>query len=388
MLRSIRLTAPGRSARATASWLLWYLMLAACAPTPRSALLDKVSEMRSAPASKEAEMLAPQVHAHALELEKRAQQALAAGDTPAAEIFAGGALAAHEHAWVLARLARAERRRLAAEAALDEQRRALGELQLQEQRLRAEAGDLELRARVVKNALPLAAHEAASPERAEARRKAAAALSTQGRLLCVAARMLGETEAVQEPLARLDTLDRDLEAGKGARALETATELRSQCLRVISNARRRQSRATEPTRNLAGSPAPSPVPADLVLAELSAAGQAPARDERGVAVVLRDVFAADGSLNPAGRAQLQRLSETAKAHPDFPLLLVGHTGGGAARPAMERQLATLTSELGALGVQRVAAHDAGGRQPLLPPQLPRARERNQRIELVFVAPSL
>jgi hypothetical protein len=37
-------------------------------------------------------------------------------------------------------------------------------------------------------------------------------------------------------------------------------------------------------------------------------------------------------------------------------------------------------------VERVASHDAGARQPLLPAQLPRARERNQRIELVFVAP--
>ncbi|MEY4548577.1 MAG: hypothetical protein RL685_4772 [Pseudomonadota bacterium] len=364
------------------------LALAACAHTPRSALLDKVSEMRGAPASKEAETWAPQVHAHAIELEKRAQQAQAAGDVPAADILAGGALAAHEHAWVLARLARAERRQLAAQAELDEQRRALSELQTQEQRLRAEAADLELRARVVKNALPLAAHEAASPERAEARRKAAAALATQGRLLCVAARMLGEADAIKEPLARLDELDRELEAGKGTRALETATELRSQCLRVISGVRRRQSRASEPARNVAGTPVVGSVPADLVLAELSAAGQGPARDERGVAVVLRDVFGSDGSLSAAGRAQLQRLGETAKAHPDFPLLLVGHTSGSAARPAMDRQLATLTSELQGLGIERVAAHDAGARQPLLPPQLPRARERNQRIELVFVAPGL
>lgn len=376
-----------RCSRLLACWTSC-LLLAACAGTPRSALLDKVGEMRSAPAAQEAAKWAPQVHAHALELEKRAQEALAEDDVPAAEIFAGGALAAHEHAWVLTRLARAERRRLAAEAELEEQRRALAELQAQEQRLRAEAGELELRARVVKSALPLAAHEAASPARMEARRKAAAALATQGRLLCVAARMLGESESVQQPLARLDALDRELEAGKGARVLETATELRSLCLGVLSDARRSQSRSSEPTRNVAGAPAASATPADRVLAELSAAGQAPARDERGVAVVLRDVFGADGRLNAAARTQLQRLSETAKAHPDFPVLLVGHSGGGAPRLPMDRQLATLTSELAALGIERVIAQDAGVRQPLLPPQLPRARERNQRIELVFVAPSL
>jgi outer membrane protein OmpA-like peptidoglycan-associated protein len=360
--------------------------LVACAHTPRPALLDRVAEVRAAPASKEAEAWAPQAHAHALELEQRSRAAAAAGDAPQAELLADGALAAFEHAWVLARLARAERRRLAAEGELAEQQRALAELQAQEQRLSAEATDLELRARVVKNALPLASQGATTPERAEARRKAAAALSTQGRLLCVAARLLGEAEAVKEPLARLDELDRELDGGKPPKALEQATDLRGQCLRVISSVRRRQSRAAPPPAAPAAQ-APS-VPADLVLAELSAAGQAPARDERGVSVVLRDVFAPDGSLNDAGRTQLARLAETAKAHPDFPLLLVGHTGSAGARPAMDRQLAALGSQLSALGVERFSAHDAGSRQPLLPPQLPRARERNQRIELIFVAPGL
>lgn len=372
------------TARAVA---LLALGLAACSQPPRPVTLDKVAEVRSSPAAREAQAWAPQAHAHALELEQQSQQALTAGDTPRAEILANSALAAHEHSWVLARLARAERRRLAADAELGEQQRALVELQAQEQRLSTEAADLELRARVVKNALPLAAHEAASPERNEARRKAAAALSTQGRLLCVAARLLGEAEAVKEPLARLDALDHELESGKAPKALETATELRGQCLRVISEARRQHSRVGSAGAAPVASEARS-VPADLVLAELSAAGQAPARDERGVSVVLRDLFATDGNLNESGRAQLQRLGETAKAHPDFPLLLVGHTAGLEAQPAMDRQLAAVSGALGALGVEHVSLHDAGPRQPLLPPQLPRAKERNQRIELVFVAPGL
>jgi len=372
---------------------------AACTPTPRPASLDKVAEVRTSPATREAEAWAPQAHAHALELERRSQQALAAGDAAGAALLADGALAAHEHAWVLARLARAERRRLSAEAELTEQQRALAELQAQEQRLSAEAADLELRARVLKNALPLAAHDAAGPERSEARRKAAAALSTQGRLLCVAARLLGEADAVKEPLARLDELDRELDsaaagargagAGKAPKALETATELRGQCLRVISEARRRHSRSNPPRPDAATAGALLPaVPADQVLAELSAAGQSPARDERGVSVVLRDLFAANGSLTEAGRTQLQQLGATAKAHPEFPLLLVGHTASPDAQPAMDRQLASLGSELASLGLERFSTHDAGPRQPLLPPQLPRARERNQRIELVFVAPGL
>jgi outer membrane protein OmpA-like peptidoglycan-associated protein len=377
---------------------LLVLGCAACTQTPRPASLDKVAEVHTAPATRDAEAWAPQAHAHALDLEQRSQRALSAGDAAGAALWADGALAAHEHAWVLARLARAERRRLSAEAELSGQQRALAELQTQEQRLSAEAGDLELRARVVKNALPLATQEAAGPERSEARRKAAAALATQGRLLCVAARLLGEADAVKDPLARLDELDRELDsvasargaaANKAPKALETATELRGECLRVISEARRRNSRNTTPTPNGASATAPQPVvPADLVLAELSAAGQSPARDERGVSVVLRDLFASDGSVSESGRIQLQQLGTTAKAHPEFPLLLVGHTASLDAQPAMDRQLAALSSALAALGLERVSAHDAGPRQPLLPPQLPRARERNQRIELVFVAPGL
>jgi hypothetical protein len=322
------------------------VVLAACTPTPRPVLLDKVAEVREAPASREAQTWAPQAHAHALELEHRAQAALAAGDTASAQLLADAALAAHEHAWVLARLARAERRRLAAEAELADQQRALAELQSQEQRLSAEAADLELRARVVKNAQPLAAPGTTTPERAEARRKAAGALSTQGRLLCVAARLLGEAEAVKDPLARLDELDRELESGKAPRALEQATELRGHCLRLISSVRRRQVRTLPAAPQAPAAPALAAqaapvVPADLVLAELSAAGQAPARDERGVSVVLRDVFAPDGSLKEPARAQLQRLVETAKSHPDFPLLLVGHSSTAEARPAMGQQLAAL-----------------------------------------------
>jgi hypothetical protein len=392
--------APLTCSRACSALLLFALSLfplglTACAPAARPALLAKVAEVRTSPAAQEAETWAPQAHAHALELEQRSERAATAGDTAAAQILAEHALAAHEHAWVLTRLARAERRRLAAEAELSEQQRALGELLAQDQQLSADAAALEVRARVVRSSLPLAAHDAATPERQEARRRAAAALSTQGRLLCVAASMLGEANAVKAPLARLDELDRELDAGKAQRALELASELRGECLRVISNARRQHSAVSAPSPAVAAatkspvaatSSASAAIPADLLLSELSATGQLPSRDERGVSVVLRGIFAADGNLNDSGRGQLARLVEVAKAHPDFPVLLVGHTAVPEARAAMARQLNALESELQTLGVERVAFHDAGARQPLLPAQLPRARERNQRIELVFVAP--
>jgi outer membrane protein OmpA-like peptidoglycan-associated protein len=129
-------------------------------------------------------------------------------------------------------------------------------------------------------------------------------------------------------------------------------------------------------------------PADSLLAELSAAGAEPSRDDRGVSVALRNAFASDGSLTDAARAVLGRLSQVATTHPDFPVLLVGHAGSPVAPADSERRLATVSAELARLGVSRVEARDAGQRLPLLPDGIPSARERNDRIELVFVAPVL
>jgi hypothetical protein len=131
-----------------------------------------------------------------------------------------------------------------------------------------------------------------------------------------------------------------------------------------------------------------PVPADALLEELSVAGAAPSRDERGVSVVLRDLFDAGGQLTPAGRSQLQPLVRVAQAHLDFPLLVVAHAGSPAPEHDTERKLTQLRSELGSAGLSRIETLDAGQRQPLLPPQAVSARTRNERIELVFVAPGL
>jgi hypothetical protein len=378
--------------------------------------MAQVAQVRTSPASVEAQTWAPQAHAHALELERRAEKALTQGDATAAELSAEHAIAAHEHAFALTRVARAERRRLDADAELLEQRRLLAELHTQHQRLTAEAAGLELQAQVVKGALPLPPHEVAAPERQQARRRAASALLTQSRLLCVAARLLGDVDGVRVPMTRLDQLELDLAKGSEPRLLETATELRSECLRLISDLRRQhtssaagdvvvkaslpQSEPSPPASD--GSPSPGPataprsgsaahapsIPADSLLEELSVAGVAPSRDERGVSVVLRDLFDAGGQLTTAGRTQLQPLVQVAKAHPDFPLLVVAHTGSPQAGHEAERKLAALRSELGSAGLRRVETHDAGQRQPLLPPQAVSARARNERIELVFVAPGL
>jgi outer membrane protein OmpA-like peptidoglycan-associated protein len=404
-------------------WLPVWLALAGmgCAAPARPPAMARVAQVRASPAAAEAETWAPQAHAHALALEERAEQAFQSGDAEGADLLAEQAIAVHEHAWVLTRLARAERRRLDAEAELDEQRRALGELRAQHQRLAAEAASLELRSQVLESALPLPPHEAAAPERQQARRRAAETLSAQARLLCVGARLLGERERVVAPIRRLDELDEKLAAATGSRLLETATELRAECLAVISAVRRHNSAPTAhpsgPGRTGAAAPAPasptnaagtvgaassstvadratapvavahpSPIPADMLLDELSAAGAEPSRDERGVAVSLRELFGTDGSLTETARAEIARYAEVAGRHPDFPVLLVGHSGSAGGKGDVERQLAAVSTALAGSGVSKIEVWSVGDREPLLPARSPTARARNQRIELVFVAP--
>ena len=367
-------------------WLGVALWCSACAAPQRPPEMARVAEVRGSPAAVEAEKWAPQAHAHALELEERAERALKDGDDAGAALLAEQAIAAHEHAFVLARLARAERRRLDAQRELAERRQAFDELRAQHQRLEAEAAGLELQAQAARAALPLPAHELGSAERQESRRRAAGALATQARLLCVGARLLGETQAVAAPLARLDELDQKLGSGAGPKEIETATELRTECSRVISNVR--QKNVAPAARGSAAPPAPgasAPLAADVLLDELSDAGVAPSRDDRGVAVSLRDVFAGDGALTPAAREALERLGRVAGAHPDFPVLLVGHSGVPRA-PELDTRLALVRSELARSGASKIDVLAVGDRIPLLPPGSPSARERNQRVELVFVAP--
>lgn len=366
------------------------LELVGCASQPQSPVLLQAREVQNAPASLEAEVWAPQAREHALQLEERAEGELARGNVVAAESLAEHAMAAHERAWVLTRLARAERRRANAEAELSEFGRTLDELRAQQQRLSAEAVGVELRSQAVRGALPTRVADVPEPERREARRHAAEALALQGRLLCVGARLLGEKQAATDAFARLDALDKLIAGGGGAAALEEAVQLRASCLDLISARRRerQQSGAETPTGKApsAGRGAEAVLP-DMLLTELSALGVSPSRDDRGVGVTLRDMLNDEGALREQRRSEVARFAAISKSHPEFPVLLVGHAGGGERAGATTQLLSRLASELQSFGVPAVEVVDAGQRQPLLPPDLPRARERNARVELIFVAPT-
>lgn len=355
--------------------------LAACGAPARPPQLARAAQVAASPASAEAETWAPQAHARAQQLEQRAEEALAGGDADAAALLAEQAIAAHEHAWALTRLARAERRRLGAEAELAQERRALEALRQEQQQLAAEAAGLELRARAAGGTLPvtLPAGNGGAPR--VARREAVAALGTQARLLCVAARLLGEVQRVDAVVQRLDALERSLSSGAPGATLESAAALRRECLQIISDVRHRN---VAPAAN--ARPAPNsgraPLPADVVLDELSAIGATPSRDERGVAVALRGLFGADGSITSGARQELASIGKVVDAHRDFPLLLVGHGPGRD----LDQKLAAVKSELSRGGAITVETQVAGESLPLLPPASAGARERNARFELVFIAP--
>jgi outer membrane protein OmpA-like peptidoglycan-associated protein len=123
-----------------------------------------------------------------------------------------------------------------------------------------------------------------------------------------------------------------------------------------------------------------------VLDELSAAGAAPSRDDRGVVVSLRNVLGGDGNLTDGARLELRRIGQIAGAHPDFPVMLVAHGAPTRVTADTQRELAAVSSALAEAGVSRLEAQSVGDRAPLLPSSSPSARERNQRIELIFVAP--
>jgi hypothetical protein len=358
------------------TWLSGTLLCVACAAaSPRPRVLSEVDTTRTSAAVLEAEQRAPQAYAKAEELRRRAE-ASHPKDSAGAQILAEQALAAYERAVIQARQVLAEARRAESDVRVQRAEAELAALQTQEQQVRAETEDLELRARVLNDALPLPQSGPASKEREQARLEAARALGLQARLLCASARLLDPSRPALAELATALDAFAERPGKKGSPApIDEATRLRSRCLSELTEARRQKTLA-EPARGTG----------DTLLTELSNASYVPSRDDRGVVVTLRGVFAQGATVTSAAGSTLQALGRVASAHPDFPFLVVLHNGRAGAGSQKER-LEAIVGGLKQAGVQHISGELAGNAAPLVDPSRPSADERNERVEVVFVGPS-
>lgn len=354
------------------------LVLSGCASMPRPQVVTEADRVAETPAAEEARQLAPQAHAHALALKDQADAAYRAGDLAGAQILGEHSIAAMNRAFVLSRLVKAQKRLDEANTKLAKNQQKLAGLDEQAQRISAEADNLELRVKVLRDAQPLATPAAASPERERARAGAARALLSQARLLCLSTRLLEpKRDSVNRELSAIDGLEASV-ARDATVDLNAATKVRSACLKELTLVRRPQLLA-----------APAEGLTDTLLEALTKTEKFYAfRDDRGVVVVLRDVLTAQGAPSSAGAEQLEALARVAKAHPKFPLLVVTHAAAsGAAGGAGPRDLDAIVGFLKDKGAPSVQGHAAGDAQPVAPPKRPGARERNTRVEVVFVSPS-
>lgn len=351
------------------------MLLGACASRTRPAVMAEAERVQQSTPSQEAAELAPASFAEAEKLRRDADQAFAAGDSTSAAILAEQAIAAYGKAFVHARSARSSRALDEAKAELSQTEAELAKLREEQARASAEVADLEMRAKVVQDALPIADSSPTNDaERQRARAEAARAIVAEARLLCVSARLLGaEAAGLADAEKALAEVDKLLEGGRAA-PIDEATRARTQCLSTLSASRR----ASSASRN--------DDEADKLLSELSREGSfAPQRDDRGVVVVLHEAFSGDGLSKPAS-AQLDALSKVASAHPSLPLLVVVHDQGTANDKRALSRAEAARKILGREKGEKIELLTAGTSRPIVNPKDRKLSARNERLELVFVDP--
>jgi hypothetical protein len=360
-----------------------------CASAPiHVAALDEVERVRATPAVTEASKRAAEVFARAEREREFARAAHASGDDVAATLHADRAIAAYGHTLSVARLAEAIAELADAQKSLDDATAEEQSLAVSRAKLELEAEELERRAQIARERLLPARSGDASNDRAAARLSAARALALEARLLCGAAHLVAAgTAGLPEAEDRVAKLAASLanpparvakpQDTSTAAVIDDAGEARTDCLRVLTKARR-----------AAGEDGAH---ADALLSELSASGGwDPTRDERGIVVTLRGVFQG-AKLTDDGAAKLVSLGRVASAHPGFAVQVVMHDARSLSpnddddtRRASAAVKALL--EGGALAA-RVKAELAGTGAPVVDPSDGRVRERNERLDVVFVAGS-
>lgn len=352
-------------------------LLVGCASAPRPVSLTRAADADRAPAVVQAKSQAPQAHARAQDLLRRAEAAYSDGKQADAELLGEHALAAYRRAVIEARLAAAEGRKADAEAKLAEAERALANLDEQNRRALSETENLELKLKVVREILPVPSSDGvASADRERARLDAARAFALEARLLCASARLLEpERSSLAAHFGKLDEIDRAIASKALPAPLDGARAERTSCLKELTLARRPVTQR-----------APATPQADALLSELSGSGLSPTRDDRGVVVTLRDVFKGE-DIATSAKERLQSLGRVAKTHPTFPVLVVVHSGRGGTAERDEKRAKSVSVLLTEQGAGRVESHGAGGAQPVLSGDLAASASRNERVEVVFVSPS-
>ncbi|WP_437591292.1 hypothetical protein [Sorangium sp. So ce1000] len=410
------------SARRLAGVAVAALLLGACAPIPRPAVLDELDHVRAGAAAAESKRYAPGAFARAEKLRGEALAAFQGEDRSGAQILGEQAIAAHAYAQALARVARAEAAETEAKAQRSAGEASLAGLEAEQSRVAAEVDALDMRTKVARDAQPVVPSGKADADREKARLTAARSLALQARLLCGAARLLiapappdsaqpaGPSPAGAQPAgpspagaqpgsaelaaqlegatAAIKKLDAELaEAGGSARSIQApidqASRARAGCLAALTGARRA---ATPVTR--------APGAGDALLTELSAAGTwSPVRDDRGIVVTLRGLFAGN-ALTKTGEARLRDLALVAAAHPSFPVAVVVHTDrdiSAKEEPAWTARADAVVRALGPAqgagnpGSPSIAPFLAGSAAPVVDPR-GSERARNARVEIVFVTP--
>jgi hypothetical protein len=363
--------------RRTLTALLCAGALSGCAATPKPRVLSDLDRMRASSTVNASRSLAPQAFARAEGLRAEAARLHDREDPAGAQIVGEQALAAYQRAVVLAGLARSSARTTSAEEELARVEGELGRIVAAQQSLEADTRAVELRLKVARETLPQpVSGPPQSPERELARRDAARALGAQARLLCSAARLLEpKRPSLDAAFQKLGEFETALPTAPMA-PIDDARALRTSCLRELSATRRARTQQN-----------PASAAADRLLSQLSDASLVPSRDDRGVVITVHKPFERDDNLTADALKKLAELASVAKTHPDFPLLLVVHSAGklpdARALTRVERATAALKNQ----GVQKLDATSVGTALPGLDPRQPGAAGRNERLEIVFVAPA-
>ncbi|HEX8792924.1 MAG TPA: hypothetical protein VF765_18390 [Polyangiaceae bacterium] len=353
------------------------LACAACGATQMHvAAIDDMERVRAGADTQDGARMAPELYARAEQERRSALDAHAHGDDVGATLHAQRAVSAYEHALVVVRLARAQTELADAQKSLADASAQAQQVEASRAGLEKQVQDLEGRLRLARERLVPAASDSATGDREAARLVAARSMATEARLLCDAAQLVAtDASGLNDANDALTKLEDRFAKRPHPAPIDDAARARAQCLDVLTRVRR-----------AAGDDAGA---SDALLSELSAAGGwDPVRDERGVVVTLHDAFTGPALAADAAK-KLADLGRVAAAHPGFALQLVVHDAAApAAKDTTDAKRAdSAVQALVAAGAPaaRIKSETAGAREPLVDPSDAKARGRNERLDVVFVA---